>query len=47
MHDAHYHYSKEIEMLQNEYDISGICNVANEKEYELVHHCLLYTSPSP
>ena len=36
MHDAHYHYSKEINALQNEYDISGICNVANEKEFELV-----------
>ena len=44
MHDAHYHYSKEIEMLQNEYDISGICNVANEKEYELVHQKHLFYS---
>ena len=35
MHDAHYHYSKEINALQNEYGISGICNVANEKEFEL------------
>ena len=35
MHDAHYHYSKEINTLQNEYGISGICNVANEKEFEL------------
>ena len=37
MHDAHYHYSKEINALQNEYGISGICNVANEIEFELVH----------
>lgn len=35
MHDAHYHYSKEINALQNEYDISGICNVANEKNLNL------------
>ena len=37
MHDAHYHYSKEINALQNKYRISGICNVANEKEYEWIH----------
>ena len=44
MHDAHYHYSKEINALQNEYDISGICNVANEKEFELVQQKQLFYS---
>ena len=44
MHDAHYHYSKEINALQNEYDISGICNVANEKEFELVQQKHLFYS---
>ena len=44
MHDAHYHYSKEINALQNEYGISGICNVANEKEFELVHQKQLFYS---
>ena len=37
MHDAHYHYSKEINQLQNEYGIYGICNVANKEEYEIVN----------
>ena len=44
MHDAHYHYSKEINALQNDYGISGICNVANEKEFELVHQKQLFYS---
>lgn len=44
MHDAHYHYSKEINTLQNEYGISGICNVANEKEFELVQQKYLFYS---
>ena len=44
MHDEHYHYSKEINALQNEYGISGICNVANEIEFELVHQKLLFYS---
>lgn len=44
MHDAHYHYSKEINTLQNEYGISGICNVANEKEFELVQQKHLFYS---
>ena len=44
MHDAHYHYSKEINVLQNEYGISGICNVANEKEFELVNQKHLFYS---
>ena len=44
MHDAHYHYSKEINALQNEYGISGICNVANEKEFELVNQKHLFYS---
>ena len=44
MHDAHYHYSKEINALQNEYGISGICNVANEIEFELVHQKQLFYS---
>lgn len=44
MHDAHYHYSKEINALQNEYGISGICNVTNEIEFELVHQKQLFYS---
>lgn len=46
MHDAHYHYSKEINALQNEYGISGICNVANEIEFELVHQKQLFIKSS-
>lgn len=44
MHDAHYHYSKEINQLQNEYGIYGICNVANKEEYEIVNRQNLFYS---
>ena len=35
---------KKINALQNEYGISGICNVANEIEFELVHQKQLFYS---
>ena len=44
MHDAHFHFSKEIIQLQKENQISGICNVANLKEYELVKEQGLFYS---
>lgn len=44
MHDAHFHFSKEIVQLQKEYSIQGICNVANLKEYDLVKEQDLFYS---
>ena len=44
MHDAHYHYSKQIMVLQNEYGISGICNVANKNEQAIIDENKLFYS---